>query len=1600
LLGSGLNTSASVTINVGVKKNASFRQFDSALADLKNNLRAVSTSLGMDKPLTQAVQAAAKNARAISAAQVKQQATTSKKMLDAHVREFGAIERQKAASLRRQTALTRSNLDAHVRDFRASERQKSAVLRQQEREQKALNARMARDAVKNARMMAQQRAMGINQTTALGMRKELLDRIGSATRTGRGSYLDERGREVSFRGIDKNRLAENISGLRSWISQLEKGTMTTKEMAQATKLLNAAFQKADTHQKRMQNDMGYRLDQLEKSLDAIFRAGFRLQMVGSDLMHIGRRIKDGIADIMNTFGEFQFTMNRAAATMDMFDSTATGMTVGVGDLQEAIIGLSAESKIFPAAEVAEALYHWAAATGQTIKTTQDLTDNVTALEPIMKAAAMTATSYETTIKGVYGILSQFYSGDITQATHVTQQLFYMTQKTANEFSDLINAFKMVGPVAAQNNTTFEETARIFGLLADLGIKGTMAGRALRQMFIQASRPSGPAMEALSEIFGDKNQYKKAMNPNGAFVGAEGYVMELAKRMQGMDPSSMMRIVRSITTANELPMLMALIVRAQGRLADGYDTLIGSSEKYMSSLEKEQKYFEDNWKAMTETWNAVAGSVQRTWEHLQIQLGSAMAEVLTPLMETIRDIIERIRMWAKANPGFIKQLTQFASVAAVVAGGLGVVATTLGTLITLFAGFALVLGEAAPFLGKLAAGLGSFSLIVLGVIRNIDYISQSFDYLQEQIRMASDTTNEFGDVFDDVFQTFVRVSDVMGKGIGNLLRGIGDLITHLDRMGNLKPIMEFFVGFLMTMVSVRVIRGLAQLAKGFIGIGKSLIGLQAMSGPLGWITAAVSLIGGLAAVEMLPVGDILGEFTGGLSDLNEEIRGLSQTIDGLNPSGSGSMLSIIQDALFGDPASLTSNDVHFKAIARMTSEWGKGPQQILEDINNKTREAFERTNTSMGWFGREPLTIPNPITSIFETAEFQSIESGLKTDIVNQIMKDIVDLRSMVNERLVLSGTEAFSDEQYAAIVGSIVPDFSNANLNQFAPELWGDALEFIMLGIEREGLSLPARNRISKAFVERFGTDFIQGGIGGALDQIARSGVGTEVVIQQAHKAANTIYNDTLAAANDMLTGFEENGQVPADIQKKVMDLLFAPVAGGDSLFKYATSGKATISPQIREQFSAIMSLISDDVVDEATASGTDMAKDVWKAFVEAVSDPKAMRGAIVGQMKKGKDKERLYGMIGDFFSLDGKNARAFFRSFISQRGNTGLKNMIDATMGQIMTAVDSFMKLRPNADNDAILKFIRNQVPSVNQLRKLGFNRREARRIRAAMLRELKPITDFLKDPLGEAMESVATETSTVSKKAADAQNKLSDARGDYMQKLKERKSKSGGVQVPSIFDPLIEGAKGAAAAGLKAAQSIEGNVESAGTAITRFKSRVISQSAAIRASLIRNISTAAGKVTVAFNNMSENAYPKGYNVGKSWGDGIQGGVSDSGVHATLGFIRALMFGESPPKIGPLRDIDKGGYNIGVAWGDSLGRGARDSMNKRLMDTKREMYRANLKPEANVTYKASSERKLRVEVDIKSSDGTANRKTQAEIRRGAMEALSLSEVSHLISIT
>ncbi len=70
--------------------------------------------------------------------------------------------------------------------------------------------------------------------------------------------------------------------------------------------------------------------------------------------------------------------------------------------------------------------------------------------------------------------------------------------------------------------------------------------------------------------------------------------------------------------------------------------------------------------------------------------------------------------------------------------------------------------------------------------------------------------------------------------------------------------------------------------------------------------------------------------------------------------------------------------------------------------------------------------------------------------------------------------------------------------------------------------------------------------------------------------------------------------------------------------------------------------------------------------------------------------------------------------------------------------------------------------------------------------------------------------------------------------------------------------------------------------------------------------------------------AYSGGKNVGDAWGDGLSDALQRaySTSAAQLQRIEAQMYGNSPPKEGPLRHIDKGGFNIGVAWAESFGAG------------------------------------------------------------------------------
>lgn len=72
------------------------------------------------------------------------------------------------------------------------------------------------------------------------------------------------------------------------------------------------------------------------------------------------------------------------------------------------------------------------------------------------------------------------------------------------------------------------------------------------------------------------------------------------------------------------------------------------------------------------------------------------------------------------------------------------------------------------------------------------------------------------------------------------------------------------------------------------------------------------------------------------------------------------------------------------------------------------------------------------------------------------------------------------------------------------------------------------------------------------------------------------------------------------------------------------------------------------------------------------------------------------------------------------------------------------------------------------------------------------------------------------------------------------------------------------------------------------------------------------------------EGAQGWGWNIGSEWGQGMLDSLNYyvPKVRHALNAYRGFLEGHSPPREGPLKDIDKGGFNIGKAWADSFGLG------------------------------------------------------------------------------
>ena len=504
-----------------------------------------------------------------------------------------------------------------------------------------------------------------------------------------------------------------------------------------------------------------KLSATQAKYGAIITAGFQMQLMGNELNRVGQKGIDILQGSLDSWGDYEFMLNRAAGSLGVWNKASTTSQVGTDLLNDAVHKAAQELRIFPAQEVAQAVYFWGSATGETVTTQKDLQRVMSAVNPIMKAAAVTQTGYETAIKGVYSILVQYHK-PTSQAADVTNKLMLAAQKTALEFPDLINAFKFVGPMASAMKVPFEDVVMILGRLGDAGIRGTMAGRALSMTFTRLVKPTEVGKEALDKLFKSTKSIGKGFDevifPKGKFIGMKGLLDNLSKATENLTDKEKFNALAKAATQNELRILIPLIdqqTKLRHKSADAID-----EEKYKTegAADSAKKMFD----LLATSWKGTLGGLQRVFETISQLVGEKLAKMLTPIINGIGDLARKFEELIRNNPQIAElviTITAFASIAAVV----------LGTLMALGGAFlvlSVTLGQFAPLVGALVG-------VSLPVVAVIAAIAAGVFLLYKA------WTENWGGIQQVVGDAIAKVSAALSTVIGWVKKGVDMFLSLIN-----------------------------------------------------------------------------------------------------------------------------------------------------------------------------------------------------------------------------------------------------------------------------------------------------------------------------------------------------------------------------------------------------------------------------------------------------------------------------------------------------------------------------------------------------------------------------------------------------------------------------------------------------------------------------------------------------------------------------------------------------------------------------------------------------------------------------------------------------
>ncbi|EFJ0488935.1 phage tail tape measure protein [Escherichia coli] len=274
------------------------------------------------------------------------------------------------------------------------------------------------------------------------------------------------------------------------------------------------------------------------------------------------------------------------------------------------------------------------------------------------------------------ILTQFgLSTD--QMDRVGDTLTAAFTRTNTDLRALGETMKYAGPVAGKLGISLEQAAAMAGVLANMGIRGSDAGTAMRASLARLASPPKAAAETLKELGVAVSDAGGKMRP------MEDVLADLYKATRKYGEVDRVSFFKDIAGEEAFTSFMALVDAAGD----------GSLPKLRKELEGARGEAERTAKVMANNLDGDLKSLGSAWEGLRIRIADLIDGPLRSVTQWLTRVVSRVTALAQAHPALTRQLL-------IAGGALLAMTATVGSL-------SLAIGVLAGPLAKLRLG---FSLL--------------------------------------------------------------------------------------------------------------------------------------------------------------------------------------------------------------------------------------------------------------------------------------------------------------------------------------------------------------------------------------------------------------------------------------------------------------------------------------------------------------------------------------------------------------------------------------------------------------------------------------------------------------------------------------------------------------------------------------------------------------------------------------------------------------------------------------------------------------------------------------------------------------------------